>query len=119
MRTTLTAAVFCSALLPATVNAGSFARCLLDRLPGTENDIRATAVFRLCSQQSPSGLASVKQGSGRGWFGYKSGAECTADKAADTRSHRAAYMISTACAKLYDPPTAVDRFLDEAEALRR
>lgn len=119
MRKTLTAVVFCSALLPAAAHAEAFARCLIARLPGTDNDIRATAVFTLCTQKTPSGLASVKQGSGRGWFGYQSGAECTAAEAAGTRSHRAAYMIAMACAKLYDPPTEVDLFLDAAEARRR
>ena len=35
------------------------------------------------------------------------------------RSHWAAHMIAMACAKLYDPPTEVDLFLDAAEARRR
>lgn len=73
---------------------------------------------RSCGAQCVTGRRA-RSSSGRGWFGYQSGAECTAAEAAGTRSHRAAYMIAMACAKLYDPPTEEDLFLDAAEARRR
>ena len=52
--------------------------------------------------ENPGGIEAVAQGSGRGWFGFKSGAECTAKKAAQTRSNRAAVLVGVSCRKLYD-----------------
>lgn len=91
-----------AALLPSIALAGNFATCLLDKLPAVQNDVAAHAVYQSCLGPYPGGLASVSQGSGRGWFGYKSGAECTAKKASDTRSTRAATMLGAACRRLYD-----------------
>lgn len=88
--------------------AANFATCLLDKLPGTQNDVAAQAVYQVCKSKH-GGLQAVAQGSGRGLFGYDSGAECTAKKAADTRSNQAAHMIGAACRKLYDEPNP---FLD-------
>lgn len=82
--------------------AANYATCILDKMPGVANDVAAHSVYQLCLQEHPDGLAAVPQGSGRGFFGYESGAECTAKKAGDTRSQQAAYMISGACRKLYD-----------------
>lgn len=96
-----TAIVF-ALLLPLPVLAGDYATCLLDRLPGVQNDAAATAAYQLCMSKHPGGLAAVKQGAGRGFLGFDSGAECTLKKAADTRSNRAAHMIGAACRKLYD-----------------
>ena len=86
--------------------AANYAACVLDKMPGVANDVAAHSVYQLCLQEHPGGLAAVPQGSGRGFFGYNSGAECTAKKAGDTRSQRAAYIIGAACQKLYDtaPP---------------
>ena len=84
-------------------SAGSYAL-------GVANDVAAHSVYQLCLQEHPGGLAAVPQGSGRGFFGYSSGAECTAKKAGDTRSQQAAYMISGACRKLYDEPNYFDRY---------
>lgn len=81
--------------------ASNFATCLLDKLPGTQNDVAAQAIYQVC-QSKHGGLQTVAQGSGRGLFGYDSGAECTAKKAGDTRSNQAAHMIGVACRKLYD-----------------
>ncbi len=92
-------------LLPIAAEA-NFAKCLLDQLPGAQNDVAANAIWQTCMGKHPGGMASVGQGSGRGWFSFKSGAECTAKKAADTRSNRAASMINAACRKLYDTPAA-------------
>lgn len=82
--------------------AANYATCILDRAPGVANDTAAHAVYQLCLSENPGGLQAVPQGSGRGIFGYKSGAECTAKKAGDTRSNQAAAMVGVACRKLYD-----------------
>lgn len=81
--------------------AANFATCILDKMPGTQNDVAANAISQVCNAKH-GGLQTVAQGSGRGLFGYDSGAECTAKLAGDTRSNRAAYMIGVACRKLYD-----------------
>ena len=99
MRRTLPALL----LLTATpAFAANYATCILDTLPGTQNDVAAYAAMQVCQGKHPGGLDTVQQGSGRGFFGYDSGAECTAKKAGDTRSQRAAYIIGGACRKLYD-----------------
>lgn len=82
--------------------AANYATCILDKMPGVANDVAARAVYQVCKKEHPGSLNAVKQGSGRGLFGYSSGAECTAKKASDTHSQQAAYMIGTACKKLYD-----------------
>ena len=81
--------------------AANYATCLLDKLPGTQNDVAAQAIYQVCNSKH-GGIQTVAQGSGRGLFGYDSGAECTAKKASDTRSSQAAHMIGVACRKLYD-----------------
>lgn len=98
------------AIAPLQAFAADYATCILDRLPGVQNDAAATAAYHLCTSKYPGGLAAVKQGSGRGLFRFDSGAECTLKKAADTRSNRAAYMIGAACRKLYDEPGPWDNF---------
>lgn len=101
---------------------GNYATCLLDKLPGVANDVAANAIVQTCTAKFPGGFQTVGLGSGRGdWFGFKSGAECTAKKAADTRSERAALMIGAACRRLYEDPASpgakpvtVDEFLKDA-----
>jgi hypothetical protein len=95
----LTAALLLTLAVPAF--AANFATCLLDKLPGTQNDVAAQAIYQVCNSKH-GGIQTVAQGSGRGLFGYDSGAECTAKVAADTRSNQAARMIGVACRKLYD-----------------
>ncbi len=82
--------------------AANMATCILDKAPGVANDTAAHAVFQLCKSENPGGFDAVAQGSGRGWLGYKSGAECTSKKAGETRSNQAAVFIGVACRKLYD-----------------
>lgn len=89
-------------LFPAVTLAGNFATCLLDKLPGVQSDVAANAAFQVCTGAFPGGFASVSQGVGRGWFSYKTGADCTLKKAGDTRSNRAAVLIGVACRRLYD-----------------
>lgn len=93
------------------VSAENFATCLLDELPGIQSDIAAYSVRKVCATKYPGMLDAVEQGSGRGWFGYGSGAECIAKKAAKTPSRVAAGMITAACNKLYDAP----RYLSDKE----
>jgi hypothetical protein len=82
--------------------AGKNAACLLDNLPGTENDIAAYSIRDTCFNKYPSEFYYAAQGSGRGVFGYKSGDECTGKKAAKTHSKAAAKMIRYACNILYN-----------------
>ena len=82
--------------------AANYATCILDKAPGAANDVAAHAIYQLCLAENSGGLNAVQQGSGRGFFGFKSGAECTAKKAGDTRSNQAAAMVGVACRKLYD-----------------
>ncbi|MFZ3040679.1 MAG: hypothetical protein WA108_02635 [Thiobacillus sp.] len=97
---------FCLAalLFSTSAVAGNYATCILDRMPGTQNDAVANSVMRLCYQQYPDGHSTTPQGAGRGWFGYASGAECTAKKAAGTPNNRAARLILIACNRLYNKP---------------
>ena len=89
--------------------AANYATCILDKMPGTANDVAAQAIYQVCKSKH-GGLQTVAQGSGRGLFSYDSGAECTAKKAADTRSNQAAHMIGAACRKLYDEPVKLIPF---------
>jgi hypothetical protein len=84
--------------------AGNYATCLLDKLPGVVNDVAAAAGANYCKQRHPSGLEGTKQGSGRGFLGYDSGAECTMKKGSATSSGYAGRLISAACNRLYDQP---------------
>ena len=84
--------------------AANYATCILDKAPGVANDTAAHAVHQLCLSEHPGGIPAVPQGSGRGFFGFSSGAECTAKKAGETRSNRAAAMVGVACRRLYDEP---------------
>lgn len=90
--------------------AANFATCILDKMPGTQNDVAASAVYQVCQGKHPGLFGSVVQGSGRGIFGFDSGAECTAKKAGDTRSQRGAVLIGVACRKLYDEPNPFDKY---------
>lgn len=86
-------------LTTAPAFAANYATCILDKMPGVANDVAAQAVYNSCLEKYPE---DVKQGSGRGFFGYASSTECIADKARDTRSAKAAQFIGFACRKLYD-----------------
>lgn len=90
------------ALCVTSAHSAGFADCLLDKLPGLNNDSAAQAVLNICLRDNPGGFQSVEQGSGRGLFSYRSGDECTLKKAASTQSRRAGQLIFSACKKLYD-----------------
>lgn len=89
-------------LLASQAMAANYATCLLDKMPGVANDVAAHAVRQVCRAEHPSGMDGAPQGSGRGFFGFKSGAECILKKAGDTRSQSAAATIGAACRKLYE-----------------
>ncbi|WP_374416675.1 hypothetical protein [Ectopseudomonas oleovorans] len=91
---------------PSLAMAGNFAECLLDELPGVQNNNAAGAAYQVCSAKYPERYAGVAQGSGRGFFGFDSGAECALKKARDTRSQDAAGMMRVACNRLYDAASA-------------
>lgn len=88
--------------------AGNFATCLLDELPGVQNNNAAGAAYQVCSARYPERYSGVEQGSGRGFFGFDSGAECALKKARNTHSQNAAGMIRVACNRLYDEPVPAD-----------
>lgn len=93
-------------LIPTLAAATNYAECILESVPGVENDPAAYAAHQVCLSKFPGGLQAVKQGAGRGFFAYDSGAECTLKEAGGTRSQRGAAMISASCRKLYDTPAA-------------
>lgn len=87
---------------PTLVMADNFAECLLEKLPGVQNDATAYAAAQLCASKYPERYNSIEQGAGRDFFSYESGAECTLDKGADTLSSSAAGQIRVACNRLYN-----------------
>ncbi|CAN7524621.1 hypothetical protein LJR071_003567 [Pseudomonas sp. LjRoot71] len=89
---------------PSLAMANNYAECLLSALPGVHNDTTAYAAAKVCRAEYPDGYDSIAQGSGRGLFSYKSGAECALDKAAKTQSNTAAGMMRVACNRLYNEP---------------
>lgn len=40
--------------------AANFATCLLDKLPGTANDVAAQAVYQVCLAEHPGGIEAVQ-----------------------------------------------------------
>lgn len=92
--------------LSGLAQAGNFATCLLDELPGVQNNNAAGAAYQVCSARYPERYNGVAQGSGRGFWGYESGADCALKKARDTRSQDAAGMMRVACNRLYDAASA-------------
>lgn len=91
-------------LLAATLQAQAqtYAHCLLDKLPGTTNQAVFYAVYQQCGREFPSGFKGVARSSGKGFFGYSDGAQCTIKKASGTTHHQSAHVIGVACRCLYD-----------------
>lgn len=87
--------------------AANYATCVLDKMPGTQNDQAASAIRNVCSDKYPE---DVPQGSERGMFSHKNGSECLAATAKDTRSARAVQLMSWACNRLYDEPVKLVPF---------
>lgn len=125
-------AMLCSLLLTALAsthaNAGNYAECLLDKLPGASNQVVTTATVRICSKKYPAMFYGVEYGAGLSifGFGYSNPDECTADKAKNTQSHSAAALIRSACMRLYTKEEPIDlstakpwdEFKPEAEPIK-
>ena len=104
-------AVLAALLSPSlALAAGNYAECILDRMPGVANEPATTAVVKACKEKHPGGLEAVSQGSGRGLFAYKNGSECLIKVGAKTPGQRAAWIIGSACRKLYDEANFFDQF---------
>lgn len=96
--------------------ADNFAECIIDRMPGAQNDAVAGAIHRACLQEHPGGLDAVPQGSGRGWFSYESGNECIIKKGEKIASPRGGMILTGSCNKLYNPaPMTINEFLGPAK----
>jgi hypothetical protein len=93
-----------------TAAAANYATCLLDGMPGVQNDAAAASIAQACGQHYPGGMKNVPQGSGRSFFGYESGAQCAAKLAKDTLSQNGGRLIRYACNVLYDLPPPVFDF---------
>lgn len=57
-----------------------------------------------CLANYPGGIDAARQGSGLKRRDFRSGTQCSAKMAVDTRSEMAAYQIKRACQRLYDEP---------------
>lgn len=87
--------------------AGSFPECVLDDIPGAQNDVVARRLVAECLKRHPYGYNSAEAIESKGskynsFFGYKNGAECTIAKAKNTASPFGAQVIQGACVHLYD-----------------
>lgn len=83
--------------------AGNYATCLLDKLPGVENQAATSSAVQMCQTDYPGGLTNVPQGDELGFFAsYRSGDECTLEESKGTRFVPAVQLIRSACHKLYD-----------------
>lgn len=108
-------AIAIAALVSSNAVAGNYATCLLEKMPGLQNDAAAAGARVVCLDKYPGGFDVIPQGGGLGFLSYKSGAECLMKKAGDTRSNLAARAILIACKKLYDKPKPFGAF-DPASA---
>lgn len=88
---------------PAWSGAKNHYECVLEKMPGAKSNAEAAATWKACLAKHGS-PADVKQGSGRGWFGFDSGDDCIHDRTRDTGSETAVTMIGSACRRLYDDP---------------
>lgn len=128
MKKTILCSLLLTALASTHANAGNYAECLLDKLPGASNQVVTTATVRICSKKYPAMFQGVKYGTGLSifGFGYSNPDECTADKAKDTQSHSAAALIRSACMRLYTKEEPIglstakpwDEFRPEAEPIK-
>ena len=89
-------------LLPSLGFCENLAKCILETMPSSNNDPATYAVMQVCYQKHPNGYAEISQGSGIGWFSYKSGAECAVEKSKETTNAKAAGAIRVACNCLYE-----------------
>lgn len=90
---------FC--ISPNLALTANFATCILEYLPDVQNRASLISVVKMSVTKFP-GKSSIKKGSGRGLFEYKSGSECTVDKASKTHNDQAANFIVYWYNCLYD-----------------
>jgi len=83
-------------------HAGNYAECILDKMPGSENEAFTTSVISTCTQANPGIFYNISKGEGRGLFGFGDGNSCIQKKTKETRNQRAAFVIANACRCLYD-----------------
>ena len=107
------AALIAIAAFTTTAQAGNFADCILERMPGTANQQAAMAVFRSCGSEHPRQYEAIEQGSGLGFFGFKDQDACIIKKSKDTTQSNAAFMISRACRCLYQTPIFKGEMCDQ------
>lgn len=84
--------------------AGNYAECLLDKLPGSENETFTSAAANACAQEYPGLFYTIKKGDGQGIFGFSDRNSCVLKKSKDTKNQRAATLIYWACECLYEAP---------------
>ena len=91
-------------MLATEAQASNFATCILDKMPGSANQVMHAAVFQSCSREHPLEYRGVEKGEGRGLFGFSDGNDCTIKRAAGTTFPPSAGAIARACRCLYDKP---------------
>lgn len=97
------AAIALAVVFAATAaHAGNFAECILDKMPGSENEAFTTSVISTCTQENPGTFYNIGKGEGRGLFGFGDGNSCIQKKTKETRNQRAAFVIANACRCLHD-----------------
>jgi len=89
-------------LISSGTKAGIFgtsnqSECMLDKLPGTENNIAARVIIRYCRDNYSDQFVKEKSP----FFGVKTEAECIIEYSKETSSRIAANWIRGACQKLY------------------
>lgn len=103
--------------VPSGAVFGDYPRCLLDKLPNTQNKAAALAALRICRAEYPDELKSSPKGSGRWWLSrFDSGDECLLHFGSGTSDAFAASWIGQACRHLYDP-SMTQAQLDELDAM--
>lgn len=94
---------------PGLASAANYATCLLEKLPGVQNQAATNAAVVMCQTDYPGGMSVVPQGDSRGAFAsYRSGSECTLEKSRDTKFFGAVRLISSACNRLYSEALPID-----------
>jgi hypothetical protein len=99
----VTLLIICSFLSPY-VNAGIFGECnyyecILDKMPGVENDVAAYQISRVCSSKCTD--MSEKNKTSFGFSGKMTASKCAVKYAKKTQSEVGARIITRACYSLY------------------
>jgi hypothetical protein len=76
--------------------------CIIDRIPGAQNDYAAAAVIQSCTRDfGDPQLARIHHSR---TARYGSGDLCVMEKGKDTASELGARVLTASCHQLYDPP---------------